>query len=130
MAKYSRRIISRAIAEKLLAEPARRVHWMRVLAAYLVDQNLTADADLLLNDIARELYVHDGHLLTMVTSARKLSDALRTDLTKALRDATGAKHVELDERLDPSLIGGLQARTPDSALDISIRTRLRQLAAI
>jgi len=128
--KFSRRVIARAVADKLLAEPTRRAHWMKVLAAYLIDQNMIDDADLLLNDIARELLIRDGHLLATVISARRLSDSLRKELTAALRKATGAQHVELDEHVDTALIGGLQARTPDGALDISIRTRLRQLAAI
>lgn len=129
-AKFSRRVVARAVADKLLAEPARHGHWMKVLAAYLIDCNMVDDADLLLNDIARELLVRDGQLLATVTSAHHLSDSLRSELTKSLREATGARRVELDEHVDTALIGGLQARTPDGALDISIRTRLRQLAAI
>lgn len=128
--KFSRRVVARAIAEKLVAEPTRRSHWIKVLAAYLVEQRATQDVDLILNDIARELLARDGHLLANVTSARGLSEALRSELTKTLRDLTGAKHVELDEQVDASLLGGIIARTPDGELDASVRTRLRQLAAI
>ena len=128
--KFSRRTIARAITEKLLAEPTRRPHWMRVLAAYLVEQHKTAEADMLINDIARELLERDGHLLASVTSARKLSDSLKGELTKTLRELTGAKHVELEENVDASLLGGVIARTPDGELDASIRTQLRHLAAI
>jgi F0F1-type ATP synthase delta subunit len=128
--KFSRRVIARAVTEKLLAEPKRRAHWMRVLAAYLVEHKLDDDANLLLNDIARELLEHDGHLLANVTSARKLNDSLRSELTKTLRELTGAKHVELDETIDAELLGGIIARTPDGELDASIRTQLKHLAAI
>lgn len=128
--KFSRRVIARAVVEKLLAEPTRQRHWMQVLAAYLVEQKTTDQADLLLNDIARELLERDGRLFTDVTSARKLSESLRIDLTKTLRELTGAKHVELDEHVDVSLLGGVIARTPDGELDASIRTQLRHLAAI
>ncbi|HEY8999200.1 MAG TPA: F0F1 ATP synthase subunit delta [Candidatus Saccharimonadales bacterium] len=128
--KFSRRVVARAVAEKLLAEPTRRSHWIKVLAAYLVEQRADNDVDLILNDIARELLERDGHLLADVTSARKLSDSLRAELTKTLRELTGAKRVELDEKVDATLLGGVVARTPNGELDASVRTRLRQLAAI
>lgn len=128
--KFSRRRLARVIAEQLLAEPKRQQHWMHVLAAYLVEQRMTEDVDLILNDIARELLERDGHLLATVTSARKLSETMRQEVARRLRELTGAKRVELDEHVDASLIGGVKARTPDGELDASVRTRLRQLAAI
>ncbi len=128
--KVSRRVIARAVAAKLLAEPSRQNHWLKVTAAYLVDHGMDADVDLVVNDIAHELYEQSGHLLVDVTSARKLNDGLRTELVKLLKDATGASRVELSEHLDPSLLGGLIARTPDQQLDASVRTKLKQLASL
>jgi F-type H+-transporting ATPase subunit delta len=65
-----------------------------------------------------------------VTSARKLSDSVRTELKQMMQQATSAKRVELTEHLDSSLIGGLVARTPDAQLDASVRTKLKQLASL
>lgn len=129
-AKVSRRVLARTIAAKLLHEPAKRSHWMKVTAAYLIDSGMSDDVDLVVNDIAHELYEQGGHLLADVTSARKLSDALREDLKRTLKEATGASRVELAEHLDPSLLGGLIARTPDHQLDASVRTKLKQLASL
>ncbi len=129
-ATFSRRVLARTIAGKLVAEPARQTHWMRVLAAYLVEQNRVAEADLIANDIARELYEQDGQLLAHVTSARPLHDSVRTALKKLLTEQTRAKHVTLTESTDSSLIGGLVARTPDAELDASVRTKLNRLATI
>jgi F-type H+-transporting ATPase subunit delta len=128
--KVSRRILARTIASKLLAEPSQRKHWLQVTAAYLMEQNRAEDIDLILNDIAHELHVQSGHLLVDVTSARRLSDAVRDDLKHTLQAATGAKKVELAEHVDPDLLGGLIARTPDAALDASVRTKLKQLASL
>jgi F-type H+-transporting ATPase subunit delta len=128
--KVSRRIIARTIAVKLLAEPSRQKHWLQVLAAYLVDQKLADDVDLMINDIAHELYQQSGHLLVDVTSARKLTDGVRDELKRTLRAATNASRVELTEHIDASLLGGLIARTPDQQLDASVRTQIKQLATI
>jgi ATP synthase F1 delta subunit len=128
--KVSRRVIARTVAAKLLAEPSKQSHWLKVTAAYLIEQNMAADVDLIINDIAHELFEQSGHLLVDVASARKLTDAVRTELTRTMREATGATRVELIETIDPSLLGGLIARTPDAVVDASVRTKLKQLASL
>ncbi len=128
--KASRRIIARTVAAKILAEPAKQSHWLRALAAYLLEHNMADDVNLIINDIAHELFVQSGHLLVDMTSARALSNDVRDELKRTLREATGAKHVEFVEHTDPALLGGLVARTPDAVLDVSVRTRLQQLATI
>jgi F-type H+-transporting ATPase subunit delta len=128
--KFSRRIIAKSIAAKLLAEPSRQKHWLQVLAAYLLEQNMVDDMDLLVNDIAREIYTQNGHLYVDVSSARPLNDAARRELTHMLALATGARHVEIEARIDKTLLGGLVARTPDGQFDASVRSKLKQLASI
>jgi ATP synthase F1 delta subunit len=128
--KVSRRVIARTVAAKLLAEPAKRSHWLNVTAAYLIDQKMADDVDLIINDIAHELFEQSGHLLVDVTSARTLPNTVRAELTRIMRDETGATRVELVESTDPSLLGGLIARTPDAVVDASVRTKLKQLASL
>jgi len=101
-----------------------------VLAAYLVDQKQTEDLDLIVNDIAHELYAQSGHLAVSVTSARKLTNNVRAELITMLRTGTSAKHVELSEHIDPTLLGGLVARTPNAILDVSVRSQIKQLSTI
>lgn len=88
------------------------------------------DLDLFINDLAHELYEQSGHLLVDVTSARTLTDSVRSTLKHTLQAATSARHIELAEHIDPSLLGGLIARTPDAQLDASVRTQLKQLASL
>lgn len=128
--KVSRRVLARTIAQKLLSEPGRRQHWLRVTAAYLVENSMDNMADLVMNDISRELFKQSGHLIVDVTSARKLTDETRAELTRTLKESTNAKRVEIAEKVDPELLGGLVARTPDAILDTSVRTKLKQLASL
>jgi len=128
--KLSRRVISKAVAAKILAEPARQKHWIKVLAAYLLEQNLVEDADLLINDVARELFLQSGHLFVDVASAHPLSETVRRELKHMLAEVTNAKRVELAEHTDKTLLGGLRARTPDGQFDASVQSKLKQLASI
>jgi F-type H+-transporting ATPase subunit delta len=130
MQKLSRRVIARTIAEKLTEHPSERKHWLGVLAAHLVEQNRVDELDLIMNDIAHELFERSGELLVTTVSANPLSEALRSELKSQLMQATKAKKVALTEEVDPSLLGGLIARTPDAVADMSVRTKLKQLATI
>lgn len=128
--KISRRVLARTIAERLLQEPQHTRLWLQRVAAYLIEHNRIQEVDLLVGDIAHELFAQGGQLLVDVTSARALSDTVKSELTQLLKEATGAKHVGISKRVDPDLLGGLVARTPDAVLDLSIRTKLKQLATI
>jgi len=128
--KVSRRVLARVIAEKLVAEPARARHWIKAAAAYLLQHGMVEDADLLMNDVARELFAQDGRLMVHVASARPLSESIRAELKTYLKGATDAKHIELSESVNPELLGGLVASTPEGELDLSVKKRLQKLAAI
>lgn len=128
--KASRRVLARTVAAKLLAEPDNRSHWINVTAAYIMDHGMDEDVDLILNDIAHELYKQGGHLVVSVTSARQLTDSTREELKRMLTEQTQAFSVELSEHTDAELLGGLIARTPDAVIDASVRTKLKQLASL
>jgi ATP synthase F1 delta subunit len=129
-AKVSRRALAEAITAKLIVEPKQSAHWMQVLGAYLVEHNMINDADMIINDIAHELYVQAGQLVVEVTSVKSLSDSAREQLTSYLKRETNATTVQIHESTNPDLIGGLVAKTADAELDASVRTQLRTLAAI
>lgn len=130
MNKISQRTFSKTIAQKIIQEPAQRKHWIEVLAAYMVESGSTDKVDAVVNDVAREVFAQSGALLVRVTSARPLTDATRKQLTHIIKEQSGAKDVALDESIDPSLVGGLIARTPDAELDLSVRSKLKQLASM
>lgn len=128
--RLSRRDIVRVVTARLLSEPKNRLAWMQRLAAYLVAHSMTDQVDLLVNDIAHELYVQAGTLTVEVVSARELSAALRASVTELLQQQTDAKTVVMHESVDQELLGGFVARTADAELDASVRTKLRALSAL
>ena len=126
----SRRDIVRVVTRGLLDEPAKRELWVQRLAAYLVLNSKTDQADLVLNDIAHELQEQAGLVTVEVVSARELSDAVKTTLQQRLKSETGGNQVVMHETLDPELVGGFIARTADAEIDASVRSKLKKLAAL
>jgi len=114
----------------LVEEPTRRSHWIKTLAAYMVEHNMIDDLDLMVNDVVREVFEQSGELLVNITTAHPLTDEIRKDITKMLKEATKAKEVIMAEAVEPDLKGGFIARTTDAVLDDSVRSKLKQLASI
>jgi len=69
-----------------------------------------------------------GRVALHVLTAVPLTDAARTRLQERISRATG-KEVELEERIDESLIGGIVLQLEDRKFDRSIRRKLALLSA-
>ena len=96
----------------------------------MVEHNSIDDLDLMVNDIVREVFEQSGELLVAVTTARPLTESLRAEIVKSMKDALDAKKVVVSETVDPEIKGGFIARTSDVVIDSSIRSQLKQLASI
>ena len=69
---------------------------------------------------------YKGILIVHVTTAVPLTPELRAQLVQRLAQQTG-KTIQLQENVDPALIGGLVVRIGDLQVDDSIKTNLRNL---
>lgn len=71
---------------------------------------------------------HRGVALAEVRTALPLDDGERADIAARLRTLTGSQ-VEMQETVDPDLIGGIAVRIGDRLYDASVRSRLERLRA-
>lgn len=62
-----------------------------------------------------------------ITTTMPLTDALREHFKTMVINAVGGKTVELEERIDPKLIGGYVLRAGDRQVDASLRNRLNEV---
>ena len=69
-----------------------------------------------------------GIALAEVRTALPLDDGQRADVAARLRSLTGSQ-VEINETVDPDLIGGIAVRIGDQLYDASVRSRLERLRA-
>lgn len=67
-----------------------------------------------------------GETTAEVASARPLTDAQVDDLKAALKKAVGGDIV-LNQRVEPTLLGGLVVKVGSRMVDNSLRTKLQQL---
>lgn len=67
-----------------------------------------------------------GETAAVVVSAKALTEAQSKAVGEALNKAVGTK-VAVDERVDPSLLGGLVVRVGSRMIDSSLSTKLQRL---
>jgi F-type H+-transporting ATPase subunit delta len=67
-----------------------------------------------------------GETSASVTAAAKLTEAQVSALKQALKAALG-QEVMLEEKVDPSLLGGLVVKVGSRMVDTSLRTKLNSL---
>jgi F-type H+-transporting ATPase subunit delta len=68
-----------------------------------------------------------GEVTAEVTVAEKLSDARLEELKATLKAITGEKAVDLNVKIDPSIIGGLTVKVGSRMVDSSLRTKLNAI---
>jgi F-type H+-transporting ATPase subunit delta len=81
--------------------------------------------------IAQEFHnaynLHKGIGKATVTTAVPLDNELRGQLLEVAKKIVGKPHVELDEAVDPSIIGGFILNAGSSQIDSSIKHKLKLL---
>jgi F-type H+-transporting ATPase subunit delta len=70
---------------------------------------------------------HKGEVTAHVTVAERLSDTHLDTLKSALKSVTSGKDIDLDVKIDPSIIGGLIVKVGSQMVDSSLRTKLNSI---
>jgi F-type H+-transporting ATPase subunit delta len=96
---------------------------LRSAAAWLASKGRGRQAEYLARDVAQVL-AERGYVYARVTTARPLGSVGREHVERFIKEATGARDLELDLLVDPDLIGGITIETPGQALDASVKTKL------
>jgi F-type H+-transporting ATPase subunit delta len=116
----SRAQVAHYVASKL---PDDRQEAIRKAAAWLVDQKRGNEVQYLANDVARALEA-DGYSYVRVTTAHHLAGPASDDVRQFVSHQTGAKHVEVENVTDESIVGGVRIETPDRELDATVAHKL------
>jgi F-type H+-transporting ATPase subunit delta len=80
----------------------------------------------ILRDFRLLVAQHKGEVTAEVTVAEKLDDKHLDGLKSALKNVTG-KDVDLDVKIDPSIIGGLIVKLGSRMVDTSLKTKLNAI---
>lgn len=124
MAKLSRRKIAQVWADELLAGRDMTTQ----IAAYLVNERRTDEAELIVRDTEAAL-ADRGVAVADITTAGSLSADAKKAIQTFLSTRLGAQKVALRETTDPTVIGGVRIDTAGKRLDATLATRLGKLKA-
>lgn len=123
----SRRVLVRTIVDQLEREKMAEV--MKRLAAYIIENKLSKQIELILADIEAEL-ARRNVVIADVTTARPLVEESREAILDYIRGLTKTQNPELREGIDESLLGGTIIKVAGTELDSSLKTKLQRLKTI
>jgi F-type H+-transporting ATPase subunit delta len=92
----------------------------------LVEKQRGALLDNVVAEFERHRDIRENRIHAHVTSAAPLAEDQRADLVRRLAAATG-KTVELHEKIDPRVLGGLIVKVGDKIVDGTLKRRLEKL---
>jgi F-type H+-transporting ATPase subunit delta len=96
------------------------------LAFLLVERDLVDHAPAIFTAFEKRYNDYKGQAIAEVTTAIPLDEALRNQVRGELEQMTG-KHIILQERVDPDILGGAIARIGDTLIDGSLKWRFALL---
>lgn len=118
--------VARYLAEQLAAGQDRATA-VRAAAAWLVSRRRVRDSGYLARDTAAALAEDQGYVYARVATARPLTESGRQAIELYLKTNAGAQKLELEEVVDPTLIGGVRLDLPQARLDATVRRELTAL---
>jgi F-type H+-transporting ATPase subunit delta len=112
------------IVDDLLAGKA--TDTVRALVGMVVAAGRGAEFGEIVDGFAQRAASASGNRVAVVRSAVALTDDQKARLTQALTASTGSS-VELENIVDPDVIGGAVTTIGDTVIDGSLRTKLNQM---
>lgn len=123
----SRTKVASYAASALSDGSTKREKLVTMLAAWLKDSKHSRQATYLVQDIAKIL-AENGYMYVTVTTAHELSPATRQSIEDFLKEQYGNTiQLEIDEVVNPKIIGGIHLDTPHGSLDATVKSKLIQI---
>jgi F-type H+-transporting ATPase subunit delta len=101
------------------------------LSLAIIDILTAKNREPLLPDIAKEFHAayneFKGISKASVTTTIPVDNQLRTELEKIVKKLSGKQKIELEEKIDPELIGGFVLNVGDRQIDASIKSKVKIL---
>lgn len=89
---------------------------------FLIDERALSKKEYLMKAFKEYAKLQQGIQKIVITSARELSDTMIEEIAGLF-----GKKVEVETKIDASLIGGVVVRSGDSIIDASVKSQLEQL---
>ena len=96
----------------------------KAVAGYLLEEGRVDELDSLMRDVLNYRADH-GHVEATVVSAHPITREARADVLDAIKgEYPNAKSFVLNQRVDPSVVGGLRIELANEELDLTVQAKL------
>jgi F0F1-type ATP synthase delta subunit len=116
----SRSQVASYVADHLVAG---RRESVRAAAAWLIAHGKRRQVKYLVRDVA-QILADQGYVVCDIITARPLTSGGQADIERYIKHMLDATKLEVDRRVDVSVIGGALIELPDAELDGTIKTKL------
>lgn len=94
------------------------------IAGYLLEENMSDELESLMRDV-QAYRAAQGYVEATIVSAHPLTDTVRGDVNDLImQEYPAAKHVTMNETVDPSVVGGLRIELAGEELDLTVKGKL------
>lgn len=93
----------------------------------LINNNDISKADEIIKQFEKIWNKEKGIVKAEIVSAKKLSNVIVKSLNKYITKLSGAKKVELNQKIEKDVLGGVVIKYEDKVMDGSMKTRLKEL---
>lgn len=93
----------------------------------LLDHNRIGFANFIYDNYNKLMLEHNDILKIDIVSAVELNSMQMINLSKSLQEKYSGKKIELENIIDPELIGGIQVISNGESLDMSLKASLERL---
>ena len=127
--KFSR---TKELAQTLLemtenVSPQEQATTLTSFVQYLAKKRALGGAEAIMDEYQQLYNEKHGIVIATVTSISPLSDAAKKELTESLKTKYHAKDVQIVEKTNARILGGMKIQVGDEVYDSSIRNSLNQL---
>ncbi|XP_055299846.1 ATP synthase subunit O, mitochondrial [Sitodiplosis mosellana] len=123
-------IINRTLLQSTLRDVGAKANLSTAttnLLALLAENGRMGKIDGVINAFKQLMSAHRGEVICEVTTARPLSDGQRKQLQSSLAKFVKSNQtIQLKEKVDPAIIGGLVASIGDNYVDMSVASKIKK----
>ncbi|HXE09939.1 MAG TPA: F0F1 ATP synthase subunit delta [Verrucomicrobiae bacterium] len=123
--KAPRTRIAQVVADRTLAKGAPK-RFVQELAAYLLAERRTGELSSIIRDVQAD-WAEAGQVEIVAASAHPLTAGVKADIVRRMKQVyPQAKSINVTEKHDPAVIGGVRLSLADRQLDLSVEAKLNQ----
>ena len=96
--------------------------------ALLIEKTREAVLPEVINAFVKQYKEHKNIQVVQLTTSVPISDETRDTIVQQVKKTSGFEHIELQEKVDPEIIGGFVLQAGDKLIDASISYDLKEIS--